>query len=93
MMTKDEINVSLFDEVQRLRAENELLVGQLVACGVAALANTRKSALQQRDIADEYKSASWSDVCDAVDREMNLRDEVERLKTVIDKHNTKVYVS
>ena len=49
---------------------------RLAACSVAALANTRESAKAARDVPDEYKSASWHDVCAAVDREMDLRDRI-----------------
>ena len=68
---KDEIKVPM-DEIENLRM-------QLVACAVAANANTHECAAKMRDIHDDYKSASWQSVCDAVDREMALREQCEKL--------------
>jgi hypothetical protein len=51
-------------EVHRMR---------LAACGVIALANTEKTAKEQRIMSDDYKSASLSDVMRIVDSEMLLR--------------------
>ncbi|UIS24673.1 hypothetical protein S21ZY_111 [Pseudomonas phage ZY21] len=51
---------------------------RLVACGVAAMANTRESAAQQRVKKNSpYFCASVGDVHNAVDREMALREKVE----------------
>lgn len=57
----------------------EILRMQLAACGVAALANTSYCAEKMRNIHNEYKSGSWESVCDAVDREMALRDQRDLL--------------
>ena len=58
--------------------ELEKLQMQLAACGVAALSNTRESAAAQRIGPDnQYWSASYGDVCKAVDREMDLREKLE----------------
>lgn len=50
---------------------------RLLACGVVALANTRESAAKQRKMMPEYWSASCGDVCNAIDREMDLRERLE----------------
>ena len=60
-------------EVERLRL-------QLAACGVVAMANTPESAAKAREMHDDYRSASCEDVARAVDREMEARAEVERLR-------------
>ena len=58
-MTKDE-------EIEKLRI-------QLAACGVAAMQNTTESALNRITKDNPYWSVSYSDVCDAVDREIRNR--------------------
>ena len=62
---------AMCDECERLRM-------QLAACGVAALSNTPESAAKNR-LAPEnkYYSASYQDVCRAVDSEMKLREKLE----------------
>lgn len=57
---------------------------RLAACGVIALANTPESAAKARDMLPQYRSASSDDVARAVDREMQLRAEVERLRKTLD---------
>ena len=59
-----------------LEAERERLRMQLAACGVVALANTPESAAQARQMHPDYMSASCSDVADAVDREITLRQQL-----------------
>lgn len=59
---------------------------RLAACGVIALANTRESAAKARDMLPQYRSASSEDVARAVDSEMELRAEVERLRSEIEQH-------
>lgn len=57
---------------------------RLVACGVAAMANTRESAAQQRVKKDSpYFCASVGDVHNAVDREMALREKVETYEAAL----------
>ena len=68
------------EEYGQLKAEVERLRLQLAGCGVIAMANTRRSAKDCRNISPDLMCASISDVARAVDREMDLRDEVERLK-------------
>lgn len=60
---------------KKLAAELEIERMRLVACGVAAMANTRESAAEQRVKKDSpYYCASVQDVHNAVDREMELRE-------------------
>lgn len=61
------------EEAERLRI-------QLAACGVAAIQNTRGSAKERLTPDNPYWSASYGDVCRAVDREMDLREELSALK-------------
>jgi hypothetical protein len=61
-------------EAERLR---------LAACGVVAMANTPESAARVRDILPVHFSASLHSVMGAVDREMELRAEVERLRSAL----------
>lgn len=62
--------------IAELREECERLRMQLAACGVVALANTPESAGEARQMHPDYMSASCSDVADAVDREMALRQQL-----------------
>lgn len=82
LKTMNEINKlkeALEDEVETLRLK-------LAACGVAALCNTRESACKQKVSKDSpYYSASYEDICDAVNREMDLREENEKLKAKLEK--------
>lgn len=69
----------VMDEIANLRAEIERLRLQLAACGVAAHCNTRTSIERNQIKRDNPAwSASYRDVCDAVEREMRLR---QRLAT------------
>jgi hypothetical protein len=61
-------------ELTRLRVENEQLRVQLAGCGVAALGNTIEAVKQRVSKGDYGWSASYGDVCDAVDRELKLRE-------------------
>lgn len=67
------------DEINALRAEVEKLRLQLSACGVAAMANTVNSSEKMRCVNPDFKSGSWQAVCEAVDREMGLRDQRDLL--------------
>jgi len=66
-------------QLSEARAELEVERMRLAACGVAAMANTKESAEKVR-ISDSnpYWSASYYDVCSAIDREMILREEREQ---------------
>ena len=74
----------LREEVERLRDELETERMRVVACGVIALSNTRESAERQRKMHQKYRCASVIDVERAVDREMDLHEEVERLRAALD---------
>lgn len=76
-------NARLQDELERERM-------RLAACGVVALSNTPESAAKQRDMHPDYMSASCQDVMRAVDREMEHRAEVARLKAVVDTEERRV---
>lgn len=61
-------------------AECEKLRMQLAACGVATKENTRKSREQRINKSSPFWTASYGDICEAVDREIALREECERLR-------------
>jgi len=74
---------TLAREVRRLQGEIGALREQLetermrnVACGVEAMANTPESAKERLPRDHAYWSASYGDVCAAVDREMALRQQL-----------------
>jgi cobalamin biosynthesis Mg chelatase CobN len=71
---------SLVAERDRLKEELERERLRLAACGVVAMSNTRETAKENRQVSDEYRSASFDDVCAAVDREMALRERVAELE-------------
>ena len=58
----------------------EQLRMQLAACGVAAMQNTEDSKAERLEPYSCGWSASYSDVCCAVDREIAIRDQVEQLR-------------
>lgn len=77
-------------EIERLTQglENERI--RLAACGVVALSNTVGTVAQRLPRENQHWSASYGDVCSAVDREMDLREklvarnaEVARLNGII----------
>lgn len=68
----------LLDEVDRLRAENEQVRMELASCGVAARCNTKESIQALRITKeDPHWSFSYQNVCDAVDRELQLREKLD----------------
>lgn len=77
-MAYDQMTADLLRENEALRAEIERLRMQLVACDVVAMANTRETAGEAREMHPDYWSASAQSVALAVDREMSHREEVER---------------
>ena len=80
ILMRDDTILAVDAELTRLRGEVERERMQLTACGVAAQCNTKKSFdenLIQPD--NPYYSASYSDVLQCVQREMDLRAQVERL--------------
>lgn len=64
------------EEIESLRQQLETERMRLAACGVVALANTRESAKEARDMHPDYWSASCGDVVRAVDAEMDLREQL-----------------
>lgn len=66
------------DELERERM-------RLAACGVAALENTPESAAQRIGRDNPYWSASYGDVCGAVDREIALRTEAAEYAALCDR--------
>lgn len=70
-------------EADALRAEVLRLQVQLAGCGVAAMQNTPDSAALRAKQGDYGWSASYGDVCAAVDREIALRAEVAGLKATL----------
>ena len=65
------------DENKGLREQAEIDRMKLCACGVIAMANTRESAKRMRTMHKDYKSAACDDVALAVDREMELREQLD----------------
>ena len=59
--------------------ELETLRMMLAACTTAAIGNTLSTVARRLQPGHPYYSASYRDVCDAVDREMALREELARL--------------
>jgi hypothetical protein len=57
-------------EVERMR---------LAACGVAALGNTKGTMAERITKDNPYWSASYGDVCSAVDREVLYREALDRI--------------
>jgi hypothetical protein len=53
---------------------------QIVACSVAANQNTRESIKNRIDRSNPFWTLAYSDVCDAVDREILLREERDELR-------------
>lgn len=65
-------------------AEIEKLRVRLAACGVAALMNTESTVKERITKDNEFWCASYQDVCNAVDREIDCR---EKLRVVVRKVN------
>lgn len=67
--------------IQKQADNIEVLRMQLVACGVAAMSNTKTSIEKTRiDKENTYWSASYDDVCRAVDAEIEYREELESVQ-------------
>lgn len=83
-MNKNCISLSLHESrmknVER-DLEHERL--RLAGCGVAAMQNTKKSSKDRIDRTNPNWSASYGDVCAAVDREMDLRERVAELENKV----------
>jgi hypothetical protein len=76
--------VLLHDEIASLKTELETERIRLAACGVIAMANTRDSAAKYREMHPDYESASAHDVAIAVDREMDLREQLAECKKLME---------
>jgi hypothetical protein len=63
----------------RLISEIDQLRTQLAACGVAVNQNTRDSIKDRISVGDYGHSASYDDVCKAVDREIKYREALKKL--------------
>lgn len=77
-------------ERDALREECEKLRMQLAGCGVAAMTNTASTAAARITKDNPYWSASYGDVCAAVDREVALREENEKMSALL--HRCKIEI-
>lgn len=66
--------------VEALETKLETECIRLAGCGVAAMQNTEETIKLRLPVDSPYYSASYGDVCRAVDREMSLRSEIETLR-------------
>ncbi len=77
---------TILKERDDLITEIEQLRVQLAGCGVAAMQNTPDS-IKNRAVEGDYGySASYADVCEAVNREMHYRDTLEKIVTFVNRH-------
>ncbi len=65
-------------KIKQLEEELEKEQMRLAGCGIAAMANTRNSIRTRIDRNNPYWSASYGDVCSAVDREILYRELLEK---------------
>lgn len=66
-------------KIKRLENEAEVLRMQLAACGVAAMQNTEETKKERITRDNPYWTASYGDVCRAVDAEIKYRTELEEV--------------
>jgi hypothetical protein len=71
---------SLRAELEQTRLQLEQTRLQLAACGVVAMCNTVESSKDRIKLGDYGYSASYKDVCRAVDAEIALRTENDTLR-------------
>jgi hypothetical protein len=83
--TGSELVETLQQENATLRDELETERLRLAACSVAALGNTAARAGERIQPGHPYYSASYGDVCGAVDREIQYREENTTLKAQLAK--------
>lgn len=67
-------------ECDELRAALEIERMRLAGCGVAAMSNNDESVKARINNLSPFWSASYGDVCAAVDREMSLRKQLAALQ-------------
>lgn len=91
---------SLRAELENVKTDNKQLQDhlenermRLAACGVTALCNTEESIKHRIDADNPYYSASYSDVCRMVDREMSLCAELENVKAKRDEAYNEGYTA
>jgi len=66
--------------ITKLEAQLDEQTMMLAACSTVAYANTPKSANLARDMQPDYMCAAVSDVCLAVDREMKLIAQLDKVR-------------
>jgi hypothetical protein len=81
--SEDKIHVVEASALKEKDEELEKLRMQLAGCGVAAMQNTRDSVKDRITTDNPYWSASYGDVCNAVDSEIALREENARLRELL----------
>lgn len=69
--------------ISLLEAKLEIEQMRLVACSVVSLANTPESAAQARDMHPDYRSFACDDVARMVDREIEHRATISRLRDAL----------
>lgn len=80
------------DLIDKLTAELEVERMRLVACGVGAACNTRESAHNARvNENNPYYCASVQDVYNAVDREMQLREDLGEANDKLERANDRAF--
>lgn len=77
-------------QVNKLIEEIEHLRVQLAGCGVAAMQNTAESIKDRAKEGDYGYSASYSDVCKAVDREIRYRNGLHKIAHIPAFNSTEV---
>jgi len=80
-MNKEEFERRIAELEEALEHERLRLAG----CGVAAMQNTEESRKDRIDIDHHCYSASYGDVCRAVDREIKLRAERDEARALVEK--------
>ena len=80
---RDRALTAMYQQVATATRERDEARAELTACGAIALANTRESAVAARNRLPRYLSASSEAVARTVDREMRLREEVEKLRSAL----------
>ena len=64
----------------------ETYVMQLAAISTASLQNTENSRKSRLPRSNTYWTAAYSDVCDAVDREIRWRNACEKARAILDRY-------